>query len=108
MSNIKEFFGIPCSPGVISGQYVFCKSSLKLHHGLIWVIDGPFTPKLAMDAINFSRALVTSYGGMTCHGANIVREFGLTAVAGVKNISQLSGYNEIEVDGVNGVVRVIK
>lgn len=51
--------------------------------------------------------LVVERGGMLSHGAIVAREFGIPAVVGVKNITQMIKTGDIiEVDGDNGVINV--
>ena len=48
-------------------------------------------------------------GGMLQHGALVAREFNKPCVVGVDNVMELiKDGDEIEVDAVNGIVKLIK
>lgn len=54
-------------------------------------------------------AIVLEVGGMLQHGALVAREFNKPCVVGVDNVMELiKDGDEIEVDAVNGVVKLIK
>jgi len=55
-----------------------------------------------------SLAIITDEGGILCHAANVAREFGIIAVIGTKNATEvLKDGDLIEVDADKGVVRKI-
>ena len=62
-----------------------------------------WTPLFAVAA-----ALVTEVGGVLSHPAVTAREYGLPAVLNVKNATKLIRDGQlVEVDGANGLVRII-
>ena len=53
--------------------------------------------------------IVTNEGGITCHAAIVAREMKIPCVVGTKVATQvLSDGDFIEVDAVQGIVRIIK
>lgn len=53
-------------------------------------------------------AIVLEVGGMMQHGALVVREYGKPCVAGIENVTTLlNDGNLVEVDGSNGIVRIL-
>jgi pyruvate,water dikinase len=53
-------------------------------------------------------AVVMEIGGALQHGAIIAREYGLPCVTGIENVTELIKDGDfIEVDGTNGVVKMI-
>lgn len=72
---------------------------------LVTVATSPvWTPVMRLAA-----AIVTDIGGSLSHAAIIAREFGIPAVVGTKNATELikSG-QRIQVDGDKGIVEIIK
>jgi phosphohistidine swiveling domain-containing protein len=52
--------------------------------------------------------LVTNVGGVLSHAAVVAREFGLPAVVGVRDATQLiADGRQVEIDGTSGVVRLL-
>ena len=54
-------------------------------------------------------AIVTDYGGITCHAAIIARELKKPCIIGTKIATQvLKDGDMVEVDAKNGVIKIIK
>ena len=52
--------------------------------------------------------LVTNTGGVICHAAVVAREFGLPAVVGVTDATELvADGRQVEIDGARGLVRLL-
>lgn len=104
----KELVGTPISPGTIRGiaRILHSPSEKSLARGDILVAhatDPGWTPLFAS-----ASAVVLEVGGMLQHGALVAREYGLPCVAGIEGVtSLLEDGAEIEVDGTNGVVRIL-
>ncbi len=63
----------------------------------------PWTPLFAV-----ASAVVTEIGGILIHAAVVAREYGLPAVLGVKDATrEIRDGQLLEVDGTNGIVRII-
>ncbi|HQZ52917.1 MAG TPA: PEP/pyruvate-binding domain-containing protein [Thermoflexales bacterium] len=103
-----ELIGVPISPGVVQGRVkVFQHASDKtLLPGEILVAratDPGWTP-LFIDA----RGIILEIGGALQHGAVVAREYGIPCVSGVDDAtSRLKDGQLVEVDGSNGVVRIL-
>jgi pyruvate,water dikinase len=53
--------------------------------------------------------LVTNAGGLTAHPAVLSREFGIPAVVGTQDATQLIGNGDrVRVDGTTGVVEIVE
>lgn len=100
--------GVGASAGVVRGIARVVKTleeALTLQPGEILVCpatDPRWTPLFALAA-----ALVTDHGGSLAHAAVIAREYRLPAVVGTHEATQqIKSGQVIEVDGVQGVVRI--
>jgi phosphohistidine swiveling domain-containing protein/DNA-binding transcriptional ArsR family regulator len=66
------------------------------------------TPDYVM-AMRKAAAIVTDEGGVTCHAAIVSREFNIPCIVGTRNATQILTDNDtVEVDAIEGVVRVIE
>jgi phosphohistidine swiveling domain-containing protein len=104
-----EMTGVPISPGVVQGQVkVFRHATDKqLLPGEILVAratDPGWTPLF----IN-ARGIILEIGGALQHGAVVAREYGIPCVSGLDDAtSKLKDGQFVEVDGSNGVVRILE
>jgi pyruvate,water dikinase len=101
--------GIGASAGVVRGParvVLSLEEALALQRGEILVCpatDPNWTPLFAIAA-----ALVTDSGGSLAHAAVVAREYRLPAVAGAHTATQkIRNGQLIEVDGLNGLVRLL-
>jgi rifampicin phosphotransferase len=101
--------GLPVSAGVIEGRarVILNMEDADLEDGDILVTaftDPSWTPLFVS-----IKGLVTEVGGLMTHGAVIAREYGLPAVVGVENATQLiTDGQRIRVHGTEGYVEIIK
>lgn len=82
--------GVTASPGVAFGEvFVLCweKDARHIPQGAILVTSQAF-PQWAM-LLDKTKAIVTEQGTVTGHLANVSREFGVPALFGVKNATEL-------------------
>jgi pyruvate,water dikinase len=104
-----ELIGDPIAPGIVRGTANVLHSPYEklLNKGEILVTrstDPGWTP-LFMNA----DGVVLEVGGALQHGAVIAREYGLPCVSGVGNATgAIMDGQMIEVDGSNGVVRIVE
>jgi pyruvate,water dikinase len=104
-----ELIGVPISPGVVQGRVKIFQHATdkKLLPGEILVAratDPGWTP-LFIDA----RGIILEIGGALQHGAVVAREYGVPCVSGVDDAtSRLKDGQLVEVDGSNGVVRLVE
>jgi rifampicin phosphotransferase len=100
--------GLPVSAGTAEGRarVILDMADADLEVGDILVTtstDPSWTPLFV--AIS---GLVTEVGGLMTHGAVIAREYGLPAVVGVKNATQLIGDGQrIRVHGTGGYIEIL-
>lgn len=79
----------------------------RVNHGD--VIVSPMTSPDFMSAIRRCVAIVTDFGGITCHAAIVSREFNIPCVIGTKNATEkISDGDLVEVNADNGIVKVIQ
>ncbi len=107
-SSDSEWSGVPISPGVVKGRVKV------LHHanekpllpGEILVAratDPGWTPLF----IN-AKGIILEIGGALQHGAVVAREYGIPCVSGLDDATtKLADGQMVEVDGSNGVVRIL-
>jgi phosphoenolpyruvate synthase/pyruvate phosphate dikinase len=105
----NEIAGTAISAGVVTGIARVLRrpdeKSLKAGDILVARATDPgWTPLFAT-----ASAVVLEVGGMLQHGALVAREYGLPCVSGIDNVTELiKDGSTIEVDGTNGIVRLIK
>ena len=101
--------GIGVSPGAARGRARIIRDPLgaRLEPGEVLVApstDPAWTP-LFLTAV----ALVMEAGGTMSHGSIVAREYGIPAVVGVAEATaRLADGQQIEVDGFQGLVRVVE
>ena len=104
-----ELSGVPISPGMVQGRVkvLHYASEKKLLPGEILVAratDPGWTPLF----IN-AKGIILEIGGALQHGAVVAREYGIPCVSGVDDAtSKLKDGQLVEVDGSNGIVRVLE
>jgi pyruvate,water dikinase len=104
-----ELSGVPISPGVVQGRVKVLRyaSEKKLLPGEILVAratDPGWTPLF----IN-ARGIILEIGGALQHGAVVAREYGIPCVSGLDDAtSKLKDGQLVEVDGSNGIVRILE
>ncbi|WP_121612481.1 phosphoenolpyruvate synthase [Mesobacillus foraminis] len=100
--------GLPVSAGTIEGRarVIFNMEEVDLETGDILVTsytDPSWTPLFVS-----IKGLVTEVGGLMTHGAVIAREYGLPAVVGVENATQLiKDGQRIRVNGTEGYIEIL-
>jgi rifampicin phosphotransferase len=100
--------GLPVSAGVIEGRarVILSMEEAYLEDGDILVTtftDPSWTPLFVL-----IKGLVTEVGGLMTHGVVIAREYGLPAVVGVENATQLiKDGQQIRVHGTDGYVETL-
>jgi pyruvate,water dikinase len=109
-STQLELTGIPCSAGRASGTARILRSpteAARIHPGDILVTQftepawTPLFPPLA--------GVVTERGGVVSHAAIVAREFGIPAVAGVRDLlASVQDGDQLVIDGTQGTVTVIR
>lgn len=107
---MKTIKGIPASQGSVQGKVriiLLPKDFSKFEVGEILVTrstNPEWTPLLAV-----ANAIVTDTGGALCHTAIISREYGIPAVVGTQNATEiLKDGQTIEVCGSEGLVRILE
>jgi rifampicin phosphotransferase len=104
-----ELSGVPISPGVVQGRVkVFQYANEKiLLPGEILVAratDPGWTPLF----IN-AKGIILEIGGALQHGAVVAREYGIPCISGLDDATNILKDGQlVEVDGSNGIVRILK
>lgn len=98
--------GIAGSPGNVSGMVKIIRSTddfaqLKEGDILVAATTNPaWTPLFAI-----AKAVITNYGGLLSHGAIVAREYGIPAVLGTKNATEILADGQlVTVNGNEGIV----
>ncbi|MBI4100499.1 hypothetical protein HY439_02050 [Candidatus Microgenomates bacterium] len=79
----------------------------KVNHGDI--IVSPMTSPDLMPAIRRCVAIVTDFGGITCHAAIVAREFNVPCIVGTHDATEkIHDDDLVEVDANSGIVRVLE
>jgi pyruvate,water dikinase len=100
--------GIPVSSGTVEGRarviLDMAEANLKAGDILVTAYTDPsWTPLFVSVA-----GMVTEVGGLMTHGAVIAREYGLPAVVGIEDATQLIRDGQrIRVDGTEGYVEIL-
>lgn len=103
-----ELVGIPISPGVVRGKVKVLHNpdERTLLPGEILVTratDPGWTPLFINAA-----GIILEIGGALQHGAVVAREYGLPCVSGLDNATHILQDGQlVEIDGANGIVRLI-
>ncbi len=103
-----EFSGVPISPGMVQGRVKVLNfaNEKPLLPGEILVAratDPGWTPLF----IN-AKGIILEIGGALQHGAVVAREYGIPCVSGMDDATHLLKDGQlVEVDGSNGVVRLL-
>jgi phosphoenolpyruvate synthase/pyruvate phosphate dikinase len=104
-----ELTGVPISPGVVQGRVKVFRHAIdkQLLPGEILVAratDPGWTPLF----IN-ARGIILEIGGALQHGAVVAREYGIPCVSGLDDATSLLTDGQlVEVDGSNGIVRILE
>ncbi|MDO8610067.1 MAG: PEP-utilizing enzyme, partial [bacterium] len=108
-SSKVEIRGMVACGGKAVGRAKIIKNMneiYKVNHGD--VIVSPMTSPDLMPAIRRCVAIVTDFGGITCHAAIVAREFNIPCIVGTTDATTTIQENDlIEVDANTGVVRVL-
>lgn len=109
-TNQVEVRGMVACGGKAVGRAKIVKNvdqMYKVNHGDI--IVSPMTSPDIVAAIRRSAAIVTDFGGITCHAAIVSREFNIPCIVGTNNATvKIHDDDLIEVDANNGAVRVLE
>jgi pyruvate,water dikinase len=107
-SASEELSGLAVSPGVVTGP-----ARVILHAGTEQVLPGeilvaPFTDPGWTPYFIPAAGIVMDQGGLLSHGSIVAREYGIPAVVNVGPATKIIKTGQmIQVDGDNGVVRIV-
>ncbi|SMD02669.1 phosphoenolpyruvate synthase [Sporomusa malonica] len=100
--------GVPVSAGIVEGKarIILRPENAFLSEGEILV--APHTDPGWTPLFQSAKAVITEVGGLMTHGAVVAREYGIPAVVGVDNATQLIKDGDlIRVDGNQGIVEFL-
>ena len=104
-----ELRGTGASPGIVRGQARVAlgpEDFGRIQPGDIIVCPSSNPSWVPVFAI--AGGLVTNTGGVICHAAVVAREFGLPAVVGVTDATELvADGRQVEIDGGRGIVHLL-
>lgn len=106
--NSKVLQGKPLSPGIYEGMIKVVLNPIEtdLIEGEIMVTESTnpaWTPLFAT-----AGALIMEYGGPMSHGGVVAREYGLPAVVGITNATEiLEDGQRVKVNGETGVIEIL-
>ncbi len=107
--KLKKIVGQPACMGHAEGRVKIIQSPedmKKMNNGDILVSSKTFPGFLP--AIRKASAIVTDYGGITCHAAIVSKELNIPCIIGTKNATKiLKDGDLVRVDAVKGVVKKI-
>jgi rifampicin phosphotransferase len=101
--------GTPVSAGVVEGvaRVIHRLEDAKLEAGEILV--APYTDPGWTPLFTSVVGLITEAGGMMTHGSVIAREYGIPAVVGIENATEIIKDGDfIRVDGTRGYVEILR
>lgn len=105
----KMLKGIAASPGLAKGKVKVISSNEDLNNfedGSILVTH--LTDPTMVMVMSRSAAIVTDIGGMMSHPSIVSREMGIPCVVGTQQATSiLKDGMEVEVDGTNGIVKIV-
>jgi len=100
--------GLGGSAGPVEGRARGLRTLEDTHLAPGDILVTPFTDPSWTPLFVTIKALVTEVGGLMTHGAVVAREYGLPAVVGVVNATQLlEDGQHIRVNGTDGYVEVL-
>ncbi len=98
--------GIAASPGAASGKVKIVREKsdiAKIQRGDI-IVTAMTSPDL-VPSMSKSSAIITDFGGRTCHAAIVSREMGVPAIVGTEKATRvLNEGQEVTVDAYSGLV----
>ena len=101
--------GTPASSGVVRGRARVILDPVGAHLEPGEILVAPSTDPGWTPLFLTAAGLVMEMGGSMSHGSVVAREYGIPAVVGVDSASvRITSGQLIEVDGSNGIVRVIE
>lgn len=106
--NLSQLSGYPVSKGFVTGKSVIInrrEDMVKFRDGDIIISDSA-DPDI-FGIAKRAGAVLTVQGGATSHVALYCREQGIPAIVGIKELMRIQDGTSLEVDAINGEVRVI-
>ena len=105
MSSARTIFnGRGASLGTVRGNTEFYRGP-KAPSGKIVLLDGPLTPEIAL-SLSTALGVAVSVGGVTSHGANILREFGVPCLVAVEGLRTIKEGSHVVLDCSAGTLEV--
>ncbi|MDX9893280.1 MAG: PEP-utilizing enzyme [Patescibacteria group bacterium] len=109
--NIKEFFGLPVSPGKARGKVKIVMNPDecdKVQKGDI-IVTVQVVPSFSTAIIKSAGLICDGGHGITSHPATLAREAGIPCVIQTRFAREvLQDGDEVEVDGYAGIARIVK
>lgn len=104
----KAIIGLPVSTGIIEGRARVILNMEDADIGDEDILVTTFTDPSWTPLFVSIKGLVTEVGGLMTHGSVIAREYGLPAVVGVENATQIiKDGQKIRINGTEGYVEIL-
>ncbi len=106
---VGALIGTPVSAGIVEGyaRIVLHPNEANLHPGEIMI--APFTDPGWTPLFHSARGLVMEVGGMMTHGAVVAREYGIPAVVGIDNATEMIKNGQyVRINGTEGYVEILQ
>ena len=107
--SVAEWKGLCVSPGCVEGEVILLNSPVefsRMKRGAIMVTtatDPSWTPLFTL-----ASGVIVEVGGILSHSSTVAREYGLPAIANLKNATRIfKDGTRVRLDATNGVVQVL-
>jgi pyruvate,water dikinase len=105
----RELSGLCVSRGYVEGEVIVLRTPAefsRMKHGAILVTiatDPSWTPLFTL-----ASGIIVEVGGILSHASTVAREYGLPAIANLKNATKiLKDGDRIRLDATNGIVQIL-
>lgn len=100
--------GTPVSAGIVEGRAKVILKPDEAHLNPGDILIAPFTDPGWTPLFNAAKGLVMEVGGLMTHGAVVAREYGIPAVVGIDNATEIIKDGDwIRVDGTEGYIEIV-
>jgi phosphohistidine swiveling domain-containing protein len=103
-SSVRRLGGRTLSPGLVKGVTVQYDTGTPFI-GKIVLLEGALTPKRALRLLT-SAGVIVETGGVTSHGANILREFGIPCLVLMTDFQSIPKAAYVTLNATNAYVEL--
>jgi len=107
--NESEFFGIPCSSGLVSGEVVVVEDPKTIKDFKDKILVTKMTDPGWVFLITLAKGIIAEKGSLLSHTAIISRELNIPSIVGVKNVTSILRTGDIiKMNGNTGEIQIEK